>query len=328
MEIQLASMENITCWAFRSLMQGVTDSYSGVMSMNYLVKRNKAWHEVDMFPINGQKQWLQVATSKEEECAAFLKKLNEKLITSQTLALGGKASRNEKLKEDPKKYDNKMVIDNPARPVRNIKGSLDALYGIQLNCSCPSPNVISIGQGPALIKRPQRVVGIINELLKQDKFKISIKTRLGLNEFEVRERRLFKLLDELEKIKDPNFTEVVVHFRHAKEKSTAEYDYSSLREICDYNIPIVINGGINSYKDYNNIVKNIPKRKNIKGFMIGREALKNPDCFVDVSNMLNCTLLHRRSLDKINSDFKKLCAEHVPRDIYLERIKLACPWYN
>jgi len=287
MEIHLASMENITCWAFRALMQGVTDSYTGIFSMNYLVKRNKAWREIDMFPIEGQRQWIQVATSQEKECADFLNKINEKL------------------EEEPEK---------------------NGTYGIQLNCSCPSPNIIKIGQGPALIKRPLKVASLINELLKQDKFKISLKTRLGLNEFEVSERRIFKLLEEIEKIKDPNFTEVVVHFRHAKEKSTAIYDYSALKEICDYNIPIVINGGIHNYKDYNNIVKNIPKRKNIKGFMIGREALKDPDCFVDVSNMLNCTLLNRRSLDEINSNFKRLCLEHVPRDIYLERIKTACPW--
>ena len=78
MEIQLASMENLTCWAFRSLMQGVSDSYTGIMSMNYLVKRHKAWREVDLYPISLQRQWLQVATSKENEIIEFFKKLEEK----------------------------------------------------------------------------------------------------------------------------------------------------------------------------------------------------------------------------------------------------------
>jgi tRNA-dihydrouridine synthase len=305
MEIHLASMENITCWAFRSLMQGVTDSYTGMISMGYLLERNKAWKEVDFFPINGQRQWLQVLTSKEKECADFLKRVNEKLSTSQTLALGGKASSNEKLGEEPEK---------------------DNCHGIQLNCSCPSPMIIKIGQGSALIKRPLKVASLVKELLKQDKYKVSVKTRLGLNSFEVRERRIFKLLEELEKIKNPNFTEVVVHFKHGKENSDTLYDYSTLKEICDYNIPIVLNGGINSYRDYNNIIKTIPKRKNIKGLMIGREVLKNPDCFVEVSNMLNCTLFKNRSFEEINAEFKKLCEEHMPREIYLERIKNSCVW--
>jgi tRNA-dihydrouridine synthase B len=287
MEIHLASMENITCWAFRSLMSGVTDSYTGMISMGYLLERNKAWKEVDFFKINGQRQWLQVLTSREKECSDFWNRINEKL------------------KEEPEK---------------------DSCYGIQLNCSCPSPMIIKIGQGSALIKRPVKVASLINELLKQDKYKISLKTRLGLNDFEIRERKVFRLFEELEKIKDPNFTEVVVHFRHAKENSDEPYDYSVLKEICDYNIPIVINGGIKSYRDYNNIVKTIAKRKNIKGLMIGREALKNPDCFAEISNMLNCTLLKKRSADEINNEFKRLCEEHVPRDIYLDRIKNSCAW--
>jgi len=291
MEIHLASMENVSCWAFRSLMSGITDSYTGVFSMNYLVKRAKAWREIDTFKINEQRQWIQVATSKEKECADFLKEIEERL------------------KLEPEKNN---------------------VYGIQLNLSSPSPSIVKIGQGPALIKRTQKVISLINELLKQNKFKISIKTRLGLNENEVKEKRLVKLFQELKKIDNPNFTEVVVHFKHAKQPSFAEYDFSMLKELCGFNIPIVINGGINNYNDFNNIIKQLTpaERKNIKGLMIGREALRNPDCFVDISNILNNTLLNKMGLDKINEEFKKLCEEHMPREIYLEKIKRLCAWYK
>jgi len=290
MEIHLASMENVSCWAFRNLMQGVTDSYTGVFSMTYLVERAKAWREIDIFKINGQRQWIQVATSKEKECADFLKEIDERF---------------------------------------NLEPEKNNVYGIQLNLSSPSPSIVKIGQGPALIKRTQKVVSLINELLKQNKFKISIKTRLGLNENEVKERRIIKLFEELKKINNPNFTEVVVHFKHAKQPSFAEYDFSMLKELCGFNIPIVINGGINNLNDFNNIIRtlNPDERKNIKGLMIGREALRNPDCFVDISNMLNKTTLEKRSFEKINSYFKKLCEEHMPREIYLEKIKRLCAWY-
>ena len=308
MEIHLASMENITCWAFRSLMSGATDSYSGMLSMGYLLERHKAWRETDFFKIPDQRQWLQLLTSREIECKKFLERINEKLS------------------EEPEKGNpEKSNFSDPSRSTFTNQ-NLEGVYGLQLNCSCPSPMITKIGQGSALVKRPIKVYNLVNELLKQDKYKVSIKTRLGLNEFELKEGRIFRLLEELEKIKDPNFTEVVIHFRHAKERSDSPYDYSILQEILDYNIPIVLNGGINSYRDYNNIVKNIPKRKNIKGLMIGREALKNPNVFSEVSNMLNCTTIPTRTLDKINKDFKKLCEEHMPRDIYLNRIKTSCPW--
>ncbi len=287
MELHLASMENITCWAFRSLCQGVTDSYTGIFSMQYLVRRSKAWKEIDTFLIPFQRQWIQVATSKEQECKEFMQRLKREL-------------------EADKEKNN--------------------VYGVQLNLSCPSPNIIKIGQGPALIKRTVRTVALLNVLLSQDSFKVSLKTRLGLNEFEVKQRKIFNLLNEIEKIQNPNFSHVVIHFRHAKEPSYARYNYDFLKEISEYKIPIVINGGINSIRDYNNIINTIKNKKNIIGIMIGRSALKNPDCFVQFSNTLNKTSLQEHGLKKINQDFIELCKIHPPRPIYLEKIKEMCEW--
>ncbi|MDP3026810.1 MAG: tRNA-dihydrouridine synthase [Nanoarchaeota archaeon] len=292
MEIHLASMENVSCWAFRRLMQGITDSYTGILSMNYLIKRTKAWKEIDTFKIKGQRQWIQLSTSKEKECSDFLKRIDKQL---------------------------------------ELEPEKDNVYGLQLNLSCPSPNIISIGQGPALIKRPQKVASLINELLKQNKFKVSLKTRLGLNETEVKERRIIKLFEELKKIKNTNFIGVVVHFKHAKQPSFAEPDYSMLKELCSFNIPIVINGGIKSYEDFNNIIKELSpdERKSIKGLMIGREALSNPDCFVEISNILkkiDNSIIKKRSMEEINSEFKKLCEEHMPKEIYLKKINQLCGW--
>ena len=288
MEIHLASMENVTCWAFRKLCQGVSDSYTGVMSMQYLITRTKAWKEIDTFQIPGQRQWVQLATSKEKECSEFLSRLKKEL-------------------DKDKEKDN--------------------IYGLQLNISSPSPSLINIGQGPALIKRPKKVSSLVNELLKQDKFKISIKTRLGLNFQEFNEGKIFSLLEELEKIKDPNFSQIVVHFRHAKEKSFRPYDYSMLKKILEFKIPIVINGGIKNAQDFVDITKNVNSR-GIVGLMIGREALRNPDCFVDISNKLNGTHLKTRGKEAVQEEFEKLCQEHQPREIYLKKIKELCGFYK
>ena len=73
-----------------------------------------------------------------------------------------------------------------------------------LYCSCPSPQLIRIGQGPALIKRSTKVSNLIRELLKQNNYKVSIKLRLGLNEIELKQRKIFTLLKELGKIAKEN----------------------------------------------------------------------------------------------------------------------------
>jgi len=286
MELHLASMENITCWAFRSLCKGTTDSYTGMLSLTNLVKRNNTWDEIDTFPIEGQRQWIQIATSKETECSTFIKKLNEEI------------------KNNPEK---------------------DNIYGIQLNASCPSPNLIRIGQGPALIKRSNKLSNLIKELLKQNKYKVGIKLRLGLNHIEVKQRKLFTLLKELEKIakNNHNFTNLTIHFKHAQESSSSKYNYSLLNEIASYNLPIIINGGIRNAEDIKKLIESVSpeKRKNIKGVMLGREALRNPNCFIEINNLLNDLHHIPRTPEEIENEFNSLCKQHPPRAIYLKTIK-------
>ena len=290
MELHLASMENITCWAFRALCKEASDSYTGILSMTNLVKRNNTWDEIDTFPIEDkekQKQWIQVSTSKEAECSAFLEKLEQEI------------------KKHPEK---------------------DNIYGMQLNASCPSPQLIRIGQGPALIKRSNKVCNLLKELLKQDKYKVGIKLRLGLNEDEVKQRKIFTLFKELEKIhqENKNFANVTVHFKHAQESSLSKYDYSLLNELASYNLPLVINGGIKNKNDIDNLMKNISpeNKKNIKGIMLGREALKNPDCFTQIKNREAKT----RTPKEIKAEFNNLLKQHSPKEIYLETIKENCDW--
>ena len=289
MEIHLASMENLTCWAFRKLCNGATDSYTGMMGLTNLIKRNNTWEEVDSFLIEGQRQWVQIATSKETECAAFLKRLDEEMVK---------------------------------HPLK------DNIYGIQLNASCPSLNLIRIGQGPALIKRPTKVCNLLRELLKQNKYKVGIKVRLGLNEGEVRQKKIIALFKELEKLaaENPNFTNVTVHFKHAGESSSGAYDYSLLSELSSFNLPIVINGGIRNYEDARKLIESvaIENRKNIRGIMLGREAMKNPNCFVEISKMFNGVFIEENGI--VEKRFEELCKEHLPKQIYLETIKEKCGW--
>ena len=286
MEIHLASMENVTCWAFRKLCRGASDSYTGMLSLTNLIRRNNTWDEVDSFPIEGQRQWIQIATSKETECSEFIKKLDDEIA------------------KHPEK---------------------DNVYGIQLNASCPSPDLIRIGQGPALIKRSTKIGKLMRELLKQSKYKVGIKLRLGLNGIEVRQRKIFTLLEELEKIakENPNFTNVTVHFKHAQNSSSSSYDYSLLNEIASYEIPLVINGGIRNYADVKRLIESVSpeNRKNIRGIMLGREALKNPNCFIEMNRKLNSSKEIERSSDEIGSEFKALCKEHSPKAIYLRTIE-------
>lgn len=286
MEIHLAALENVSCWAFRSLCKGATDSYTGVIPMSNLTRRNNAWKEVDTFAIEGQRQWIQVTTSNEKECADFIKKLDEQLLKEP-----GKAN----------------------------------VYGIQINASSPSPELIGVGKGTALVKRATKVSNLLKELLKQDKYKVSIKARLGLNKEEVRQGKLLDLFEQIEKIQDKNLVNVTVHFKHAQQRSEEQYDYSMLKQLTSYNIPLILNGGIKNASDFSRITKNVEK-KNIIGLMIGRAGMENPNCFTEMSNELNGTTLPKRNLEEIKKEFYELCKKHEPTPVYLKNIKHFCEW--
>ena len=286
-ELHLASLENVSCWPFRKLIHGATDSYTGMMSAQYLIKRRKAWKEIDTYKIDNVRQWIQIATSKESECERFLEILDERL------------------KEEPEK---------------------NYVYGIQLNLSCPSPHVIKIGQGPALIKRTKKTISLINTLLKQDKYKVSIKVRLGLNEKDVEDKILLKLFEELKKIDNKNFHSVTVHFKHAKERSRDPYNYEMLEQLSSFGIPMLLNGGINNFEEYKSLISNLPKENcnNILGFVVGRESLRNQDCFIKASNEIYKTNLKPRDLTAIKSEWEELIGKHSPREIYFKRIAELC----
>lgn len=286
MELHLAPLENVSCWAFRSTCRGATDTYTGMLSLSNLVKRNNVWKEVDTFPIPSQRQWIQIATSKETECAEFIRRLHEEI----------------------KNYPEK-----------------DNVYGIQLNASCPSPGLIRIGQGPALIKRSTKVSNLIRELLKQEKFKVGIKMRLGLNQFEVQQRKILALFEQLATIKHPNFTNVTVHFKHAADRSSTPYDYSLLKELVKFDLPLIINGGIKKGADFLQITKGLADKR-IVGFMIGRAAMQDLDTLAKISNELYGTPFVSRTVAEIKKEFDGFCKVHEPKPLYLENIKKGCSW--
>ena len=143
--------------------------------------------------------------------------------------------------------------------------------GFNLNCGCPSPDVIREGGGAALMKRTKRLNELLDVLRKLDK-PVSIKMRLGLNVYE-KEKKVY-----LNTIKEVNADYFIVHARHARQTSDEPADRSVYQECIDTGKHIIPNGDITSKDDIEHF-----KLLNIQEVMIGRAAVKNPAIF----NFLN-----------------------------------------
>jgi len=139
--------------------------------------------------------------------------------------------------------------------------------GFNLNLGCPSPDIIQSGLGCALIKRISKVKKLV-KIIRDHNYSVSIKLRLGMNKFEKEKKSYLNLINEV----DADF--FIVHARHGQETYKNPADFDVYKECVKTDKIIIANGDIKT-KEQIQYLKSI----GVKGAMIGRAALKNPDIF-------------------------------------------------
>lgn len=145
---------------------------------------------------------------------------------------------------------------------------------ININASCPSPEVIKTGAGAALMKRTQRLNEMITCLRKLN-LPITVKMRLGLNEFEKKNKVYLNTL------KTVDADAFIIHAKHARQESRETSDWSIYEECIATGKHIVANGDI-STKEHIQYFKKL----GLKEVMIGRAAMKNPGIFKELKQLL------------------------------------------
>ncbi len=144
--------------------------------------------------------------------------------------------------------------------------------GFNLNLGCPSSKMVQKGLGCALIKRISKVKKMVQIIKKYD-YSASIKLRLGMNKFEKEKKTYLNL------IKEVNADFFIVHARHGKETNKNPADFSVYKECVQTKKIIIANGDIKT-KEQIRFLKSI----GIKGAMIGRAAIDNPDIFKKIKS--------------------------------------------
>jgi len=139
--------------------------------------------------------------------------------------------------------------------------------GFNINLGCPSPDHINRGLGCAMIKRINKVKKIV-QIIKNHNYPVSIKLRLGLNGFEKKNKVYLNLIKEV----DAGF--FIVHARHGKENSKDPADFNVYPECVKTKKVIIANGDITTKEQIEDL-----KSMGVRGVMIGRLAVKNPNVF-------------------------------------------------
>ena len=153
------------------------------------------------------------------------------------------------------------------------------ISAIDLNFGCPSPEIISQGSGPALLKRTARMRELLTILKELSPVPCGIKIRLGLNAKEKKEKVYLNVIKIANEVK---LDWITVHPKTADQKSTDPIDLAALKEIAACSsIPIIGNG----------LVANGPQAKQLldlgcRGVMIARGAIVNPWIFEEINYYL------------------------------------------
>ena len=200
------------------------------------------------------------------------------------------------------------IGDEIARP--HYKNIID----IQLNLGCPSPDLIRDGYGPALLKRKQRLTDLLMCLKDfRDSSKLSInsvgcKIRLGLNAREM-DNRIYMNVIESANIVGVDY--LIVHARHAQQKSSDLPDWSKIKEIKQFSsIPIIGNGNIFTAQDAFNMMT----ETHCDAVLLARAAMQNPWIFKQLHNNLSEIFLPTvEEIDQAQKLYDQWNVDHIQK---------------
>ena len=169
--------------------------------------------------------------------------------------------------------------------------------GINLNVGCPSKKVSQGKMGACLMKEANLVKKCISSMIKESSVDVSLKCRIGVDEFE--SYSFFK--EFISTIAESDCSLVFVHARKAyltgldpkKNRTIPPLKYEFVHQIKkDFpNIKFIINGGLNSIKECHQ------QLRYVDGVMVGRAIQANPFFLENVDNEFYGKDL--RSIDRV-----------------------------
>ncbi len=157
-----------------------------------------------------------------------------------------------------------------------ILNDIEGIDGIDLNCGCPVPKIISQEAGSSLLLNLPHMQKIIETIKTHSKKRYtSAKVRLGFNT---------KIPEEIAKACESAGVDFIsMHGRTRSGAYKAEVDYHAIARAREaVNVPLIANGDITSYEKALH-VKDIT---GCKSLMIGRGAVGNPWIFYQIKNEL------------------------------------------
>ncbi len=189
-----------------------------------------------------------------------------------------------------------------AKKAVEILNDIEGIDGIDLNCGCPVPKVVSQNSGSSLLQDLDQLARVVETIKKySSKRYTSVKARLGFNE---------KIPEAIARtVEKAGADFLALHGRTRAGKYKAPVDYDAIRRAKEsVSIPVIANGDITSLQK----VKEVREITGCDGIMIGRGAVGNPWIFYQIKHNIS-SLQKEKVLEIVLEHFDAMIDFYGPK---------------
>lgn len=203
-------------------------------------------------------------------------------FTSEMVSVYGLVYNNEKtklltrhsLKEKP--FSIQLFGREPDAFVRAVEAINDLPQKpeeININMGCPMPKIVNSGAGCALMREPALCGKIVNALVSNFSYPVSVKIRAGWDFGSLNAVQVAKICEE------NGASSITVHGRTRTQMYSGKCDLNIIKSVKNaVKIPVIGNGDVCSKVTYDNMLK----CTGCDGVAIGRAAIGNPWIFDEI----------------------------------------------
>lgn len=199
----------------------------------------------------------------------------------------------EALNRDAEKSRRKMIFEEAQRPIgiqifgadeTELLQCLEIVEAerpdfIDINWGCPVRKVAGKGAGSGMLKEPDRLVQITESLVRHATLPVTVKTRIGYDEYSK------NIVELAERLQDVGVAMLSIHGRTKTQMYRGEADWSLIGAVKNnprMQIPVLGNGDITTAS----AALNARQQYGVDGVLIGRAAIGNPWIFEQCQRLL------------------------------------------